>query len=45
MIAAIAAKKDRYNELSEQLGKCLQLGVHENSTNRTKVADLMRYHS
>merc|ERR1712158_178192 len=25
--------------------KCLELGVHEDSTNRTKVAELMRYHS
>merc|ERR1711950_66479 len=31
--------------MGEQFGKCLKLGVHEDSTNRTKVAELMRYHS
>ena len=29
----------------EQFGKCLKLGVHEDSTNRTKVAELLRYHT
>merc|ERR1712224_1169293 len=29
----------------EQFGKCLKLGVHEYSTNRAKVAELMRYHT
>merc|ERR1739840_93336 len=31
--------------MGEQFGKCLKLGVHEDSTNRTKVAELMRYHT
>merc|ERR1711920_894686 len=26
-------------------GKCLKLGVHEDSTNRTKVAELLRFHT
>merc|ERR1711866_42492 len=37
--------KDDYKKFYEQFGKCLKLGVHEDSTNRTKVAELMRYHT
>merc|ERR1712072_74986 len=44
MFAEIAEKKDDYKKFYEQFGKCLKLGVHEDSTNRTKVAELMRYH-
>merc|ERR1711916_134186 len=29
----------------EQFGKCLKLGVHEDSTNRTKVAELLRFNT
>merc|ERR1711994_1205054 len=43
--AEIAEKKDDYKKFYEQFGKCLKLGVHEDSTNRTKVAELLRYHS
>jgi len=43
MFAEIAEKKDDYKKFYEQFGKCLKLGVHEDSTNRTKVAELMRY--
>merc|ERR1711977_632845 len=32
-----------YKKFYEQFGKCLKLGVHEDSTNRTKVAELLRY--
>merc|ERR1712194_631292 len=45
MFSEIAEKKDDYKKFYEQFGKCLKLGVHEDSTNRTKVAELMRYHS
>merc|ERR1712165_248874 len=41
----LAEKKDDYKKFYEQFGKCLKLGVHEDSTNRTKVAKLLRYHS
>merc|ERR1711966_215464 len=45
MFAEIAEKKDDYKKFYEQFGKCLKLGVHEDSTNRAKVAELMRYHT
>merc|ERR1712200_117609 len=45
MFAEIAEKKDDYIKFYEQFGKCLKLGVHEDSTNRTKVAELLRSHT
>merc|ERR1712008_578177 len=45
MFAEIAEKKDDYKKFYEQFGKCMKLGVHEDSTNRTKVAELLRFHS
>merc|ERR1711894_751591 len=45
MFAEIVEKKDDYKKFYEQFGKCLKLGVHEDSTNRTKVAELLRFHS
>merc|ERR1711902_270271 len=45
MFAEIAEKKDDYKKFYEQFGKCMKLGVHEDSTNRTKVAELMRFHT
>merc|ERR1711971_499526 len=43
MFAEIAEKKDDYKKFYEQFAKCIKLGVHEDSTNRTKVAELLRY--
>merc|ERR1712203_840384 len=43
MFAEIAEKKDDYKKFYEQFGKCLKLGVHEDSTDRVKVAELLRY--
>merc|ERR1711979_41465 len=45
MFAEIAEKKDDYKKFYEQFGKCLKLGFHEDSTNRTKVAELLRFHT
>jgi molecular chaperone HtpG len=45
MFAEIAEKKDDYKKCYEQFGKCLKLGVHEDSTNRTKVAELLRFNT
>ena len=41
MFAKIAKKKDDYKKLYEQFGKCIMLGVHDDSTNRAKVAELL----
>ena len=43
MFAEIAEKKDDYKKFYEAFGKCLKLGVHEDSTNRTKLAELLRF--
>jgi len=43
MFIEIAEKKDDYKKFYEQFGKNLKLGIHEDSTNRNKLADLLRY--
>ena len=43
MFAEIAEKKDDYKTFYEQFGRCSKLGVHEDSTNRVNVAELLRY--
>merc|ERR1712057_72674 len=45
MFTEITEKKDDYKKFYEQFGKNLKLGIHEDSTNRNKLADLLRYHS
>merc|ERR1712196_497854 len=41
----IAENAEDYNKSWEQFAKNLKLGVHEDSQNRNKLADLMRYSS
>jgi molecular chaperone HtpG len=41
----LAEDKDNYKKFYEQFGKNLKLGIHEDSTNRKKIADLLRYKS
>ena len=40
-----SAHQDDYKKFYEAFGKCLKLGVHEDSTNRTKIAELLRFHT
>merc|ERR1712230_318750 len=43
MFTEISEKKGDYKKFYEQFGKCLKLGIHEDSTNRNKLAELLRY--
>ena len=45
MLAEIAEKKDDYKKSYEQFGKCFKLGIHEDSTNRAKKAELLRFNT
>ncbi|KAJ6822558.1 heat shock protein 81-1 isoform X2 [Iris pallida] len=41
----IAENKEEYNMFYEAFSKNLKLGIYEDSTNKTKLAELLRYHS
>merc|ERR1712139_306239 len=43
MFTEISEKKDDYKKFYEQFSKNLKLGIHEDSTNRVKIADLLRF--
>jgi molecular chaperone HtpG len=45
LFGEMAENKEDYKKFYEQFSKNLKFGIHEDSTNRGKLAELMRFHS
>jgi len=45
LIEDLTEDKENYKKLYEQFSKNLKLGIHEDSTNRKRIADFLRYYS
>merc|ERR1712241_554899 len=45
LIEDLAEDKENYKKFYEQFGKNIKLGIHEDSTNRKKLSDFLRYYS
>jgi len=45
LLDEIAEDKDNFKKFYEQFGKNIKLGIHEDSTNRKKLAEFIRYAS
>jgi molecular chaperone HtpG len=45
LFAEVAENKEDYKKLYDNYSKNLKLGIHEDTTNRNKIAELLRYES
>merc|ERR1719365_303582 len=45
LIEEISEDKDNYKKFYEQFGKNIKLGIHEDSTNRKKLAGMLRFYT
>merc|ERR1712238_276040 len=45
MFSELSENDDAFKKFYESFAKNLKLGIHEDSTNRAKIANLLRYHS
>merc|ERR1711963_735252 len=45
MFSEIAENQEDYKKFYEQFSKNLKLGIHEDTANRTEIADLLRFHT
>jgi len=45
LIEDLSEDKENYKKFYEQFSKNIKLGIHEDSTNRNKIADFLRYYT
>jgi molecular chaperone HtpG len=45
MITEIMENADDYKKFYEQFGKNLKLGIHEDTANRAKIAEFLRFYT